>query len=221
MAHAGYLKDRARSLRQERQMTIDEIADQLALSRTTIYSWVRDLPLARESNWSRGQRLGTLAMQAKYRSLREEAYAAGAAEYEHLSELPTFRDFVALYIAEGYKRNRNVLSFANSDSRMVALATGWLGRLNDKPSRFWLQYHADQDPERLRAYWAELLQIDGSDIGIQRKSNSGQLTGRRWRSRHGVLTIVVNDTLLRARMQAWIDSLREDWKLDSASPSGV
>jgi hypothetical protein len=221
MAHAKYLKERARTLRSDRGMTIDEIATQLALPRTTVYSWVRDMPLSRAHSWSKGQRQGTLAMQAKFRRLREEAYEAGAADYERLMALPTFRDFVALYIAEGYKRNRNTLAFANSDSRMIALAAGWFARLTVKSCRFWLQYHADQDPLDLCEHWGNLLRVDPSAIRIQRKSNSGQLAGRRWRSRYGVLTVVVNDTLLRARMQAWIDRLREDWKLDSASPNGV
>jgi hypothetical protein len=44
-------------------------------------------------------------MQAKYRRLREEAYADGVARYDDLALVPTFRDFVALYIAEGYKRD--------------------------------------------------------------------------------------------------------------------
>ena len=46
---------------------------------------------------------------------------------------------------------------------------------------------------------------------MQRKSNSNQLAGRTWRSEHGVLAVNVNDTLLRARMSAWMDSLREGW----------
>jgi predicted transcriptional regulator len=31
-------------MRIERQLTIDELAERLALSRSTIYYWVRDLP---------------------------------------------------------------------------------------------------------------------------------------------------------------------------------
>jgi hypothetical protein len=51
-----------------------------------------------------------------------------------------------------------------------------------------------------------------SGIKLLRKSNSNQLTGRRWRSRHGVLSVRVQDTLLRARMQAWTDRLRDQWQ---------
>jgi hypothetical protein len=63
----------------------------------------------------------------------------------------------------------------------------------------------------LRAFWGQALEIDGSAIRLQRKSNSGQLAGRSWRSQHGVLTVTLNDTLLRARLQAWIDRVMAGW----------
>jgi hypothetical protein len=44
-----------------------------------------------------------------------------------------------------------------------------------------------------------------------RKSNSNQMKKRTWRSRYGVLTVVCHDTLLRARLEAWMDCLREAW----------
>lgn len=160
-------------------MAIDQIAEQLALPRTTVYAWVRDLPLQRSPNWSKGQRRGVRAMQQKFSRLREEAYQAGAAEYEQLTVTPTFRDFIALYVAEGSKRSRNMLEFTNSDPRMIALAFGWFGRLTTKPCHFRIQHHADQDPQQLRAYWGEVLQVDPDRIRVQRKSNSGQLEGRR------------------------------------------
>jgi hypothetical protein len=132
-----------------------------------------------------------------------------------------FRDFVVLYIAEGYKRNRNCVSIANSDDRMVAMAARWLRTLSTSRMRFSIQYHGDQSLDELRRFWAEVLGIDGSAIVLQRKSNSGQLKGRSWRSEHGVMTVTVNDTYLRARLQAWIDRVRVDWALDSPDPFGA
>jgi hypothetical protein len=49
-------------------------------------------------------------------------------------------------------------------------------------------------------------------IKLLRKSNSNQLRGRQWRSRHGVLTVRAFDTLVRARLQAWMDRLRAEWQ---------
>jgi DNA-binding XRE family transcriptional regulator len=37
MAHAAYLRAKAIQLRRERELTIDELAERLALSRSTIY----------------------------------------------------------------------------------------------------------------------------------------------------------------------------------------
>ena len=110
MAYPAYLRDKARRLRCEQRLTIDELAECLALSRTTVYLWVRDLPIERAGRQNRGQRLGNAAMQAKYRRLREQAYAEGRRTFAALAEDPLFRDFVTLYIAEGYKRSRNRLS---------------------------------------------------------------------------------------------------------------
>jgi excisionase family DNA binding protein len=166
MAHAGYLREKARSMRVERQFTIDELAERLALSRSTIYYWVRDLPIPGSGSggeWPEAtRRKGTVAMQRKYRLLREAAYAQGMREYEELV--------------------------------------------------FWLQYHADQDLQQLREFWAAELVVEPGSIRMQRKSNSNQLAGRTWRSRYGVLTVRICETPMRARVQAWMDCLRAGWQ---------
>jgi hypothetical protein len=65
-------------------------------------------------------------------------------------------------------------------------------------------------PKTTIYYWIKDLPL-GRDRREQRKSNSGQLRGRTWRSEHGVLTVCVNDTALRARLQGWIELVRDDW----------
>jgi len=219
MAYPAYLRERARELRTTKRLTLDEIAERLALPKTTVYYWIRDLPLGRGRR--ENPHPGNLATQRKYRRLREQAYARGWTEYDELVLVPTFRDFVALYVAEGSKRNRNRVAICNSDERLVAFAAGWLRRLSAMPRTYSLQYHADQDLEELRTFWGAVLAIDGSTIRMQRKSNSGQLAGRTWRSAHGVLTVTVCDTYLRARLQAWMDRVRQDWGLDSAGQIGA
>ena len=133
-------------------------------------------------------------------------------EYEELASDPTFRDFVCLYIAEGYKRDRNIVSIGNSDPAVVKLSTRWMRRLSEKAPAFWLQYHADQDLKQLGEFWAGELGAEPGSIRMQRKSNSNQLAGRMWRSRYGVLTVRICETQLRARVQAWMDCLRAGWQ---------
>jgi transcriptional regulator with XRE-family HTH domain len=221
MAYPAYLRERARELRTKNRLSLNEIAERLALPKTTVYYWIKDLPLGRARRWSKGQRKANAAMKKKHRLLREAAYAQGFAEYDQLVLLPTFRDFVVLYIAEGYKRCRNVVSLANSDPRVVAMAASWLRTLSTKKLNYRVQYHADQNLAEVCGYWEAVLGIDGARIRLQRKSNSGQLKGRVWRCKNGVMTVGVGDTMLRARLQAWIDRVRMEWGLDSAGPLGA
>ena len=211
VAYPPYLRERARQLREDKHLTLDELTECLALPKTTVYYWIRDIPLGKPRRHSAGQRKGNRRMQEKYRLKREAAYRQGEREFAQLAQDPSFRDFVALYIAEGYKRNRNVVAIGNSDVAVMLVAVRWLRRLSARPPRFSIQYHADQDINELQAFWGERLGTDPHGIRLQRKSNSNGLAGRRWRSTHGVIAATVNDTALRARLQAWIDQTREGW----------
>jgi AcrR family transcriptional regulator len=211
MTYPTYIRDKARELRTEKHLSLDEIAERLALPKTTIYYWVRDLPLGRPRRASAGQRKGSVAMQAGFRVKRRLAYAQGIVEFAELSEDPTFRDFVCLYIAEGSKRNRNQVAVCNSDPAVVRLCTRWIRRFARNPVTFSIQYHADQDLQEITEFWGVQVDVSPAAIRLQRKSNSRQLAGRTWRSQYGVLTVSAGDTYLRARLQAWIDCLRWQW----------
>ena len=226
MAYPAYIREKARSLRRDKQLTIDELADRLALSRSTIYYWVRDLPIPSSGAggpWpADAQRKGTLAMQRKYRLIREEGYEAGVRQFDELAQDPSFRDFICMYIGEGYKRRRNRVSIGNSDPAVILLAHRWIRALGTNPVRFYAQYHADQDLTELRSFWGSLLGVDPDRILFQRQSNTRGLAGRTWRSRHGVLTVDCADTYLRSRLQAWIDRVREEWgSASTLEPRGV
>jgi hypothetical protein len=213
--HPPFLRAKARELRVDEALTIDELASRLAVPRTTAYYWVRDLPIAGSGPggaWPEAaRRKGTRSMQRKYRLLRDAAYEDGRRSFPILALDPTFRDFVCLYVAEGYKRRRGTVSVCNSDPAVMRLSTRWIRRLATNPVGFGLQYHRDQDLAALTAFWSAELSLEPAAIRVQRKSNSNQLAGRSWRSRHGVLAVWSNDTLLRARVEAWMDCLREDW----------
>jgi transcriptional regulator with XRE-family HTH domain len=214
VSHPAYIREKARQMRAEKDLTIDEIAERLAISRQTIFHWVRDLPMRRPRRRP-DYELRARENSLRFKRLRDEAYENGCEEFDDLVREATFRDFVCMYVGEGSKRNRNRVAICNSDPRVMILAHFWMRRFARNPLRYSLQYHDDQDLEALKSFWASMLDIDGGDVRLQRKSNSNHLTGRTWRSRWGVLTISSNDTYFRARLQAWIDRTTEEW-LDSA-----
>jgi transcriptional regulator with XRE-family HTH domain len=212
VSHPAYLREKARSLRVEKGLTIDELAERLALPRTTIFYWVRDLPIThRTARQTAAQQRRASNNSARYRERREAAYAEGVASFADLAQDPSFCDFVSLYIAEGYKRSRNSVSICNSDAAVIVLATSWIRQLTDHNIDYSVQYHADQDVDELRTFWSTTLGIDGSVIRFQPKSNSGQLRNRTWRCEHGVIAVSAHDTFFRSRLQAWMDLTREAW----------
>jgi AcrR family transcriptional regulator len=134
------MREKARQLRREEDLTIDEIAGRLGVSRTTVYFWVGDMPrparcLRRKGP---GHARGNAAMQAKYRRLREEAYKEGLAGFASMAQKKGFIEFVTLFIAEGYKRNRNVVSVSNSDPAVIAIADRWIRQLSRNKLTYWV-----------------------------------------------------------------------------------
>jgi hypothetical protein len=159
----------------------------------------------------RGRAKGNLAMRRKWAERRQLAYEEARAIYYQFESDPLFRDFICMYIGEGYKRNRNCVSIANSDVAVLKLAEPWIKAFARNKVNYSLQYHADQDLQGLRSYWSSHLDVAGEAIILQRKSNSGELSGRTWRSAHGVMSIGSNDTYFRAQLQCWMDLVRADW----------
>ena len=211
MAHPDYVRQKAIQLRIEKKLTIDEIAERLRLSRTTIFYWVGSIEIPETKRQSARRLKASKANSDRARAKRDAAYHQGLSEFAELSKEPTFRDFVCMYIGEGFKRNRNSVAICNSDPKVVKLGNDWIKRLARNPTTYWVQHHADQDLDKLCEYWAAQLGTEPSQIKFQRKSNSGKLSGRNWRSQYGVLTVRTGDTYLRSRLGAWMDLVKAEW----------
>lgn len=81
MTYPPYMRKKARQLRAEHELTIDEIAERLGVSRTTVYFWVGDMPRPKRCLARPGSTLGNRAMQRKYKRLRDEAHELGKLEF--------------------------------------------------------------------------------------------------------------------------------------------
>jgi transposase-like protein len=67
MAYPDYVRERARQLRVEKKLSLDEIAERLALPKTMVYYWVKDLPLQRPRSNARAE---TEPQSCPHRELR-------------------------------------------------------------------------------------------------------------------------------------------------------
>lgn len=206
-----HLREKALELRTKQQMTLDEICERLSLPKTTVYYWIKDLPIPETQRQTERRLNASRINSERAAAKRQAAYDQGWAEAPDLLQDLTFRDFVVLYMAEGTKRHRNEVAFVNSDPAMVMLANRWMKHFTTRAVGYWIQYHVDQDVDELKHYWGQKVNAEPESIKVLRKSNSNQLSGRQWRSVYGLLTIRTGDTYFRARLQAWMDFVKSQW----------
>lgn len=74
------------------------------------------------------------------------------------------------------------MKICDSDPDVMTLSVRWLRVLTKRTLRYSIQYHVDQDVEDLGIFWSDLLGFPPAELRLQRKSNSGELAGRQWRS---------------------------------------
>jgi hypothetical protein len=210
MKRYSHLQEKARRWRTSGH-SLSYICYRLSVNKSTAYYWVKGIPYKR-SKQSYNQVVGTKSMQEKYRKLRDSAYIDAVKEASHKMETIPFRDFINLYITEGYRRNRNSVAIANSNPEIVALSEVWLRRLTEKPIEHILRVHEDHNVVQTQEFWASLLGIKVGTIKTTLKSNSCRLKTRNWRNLHGIMTLRVNDTYLRSKLQGYMDVLEGEWK---------
>ena len=103
-----------------------------------------------------------------------------------------------------------VFAIGNSDDRVIALAAAWCKTLSHKRPRHYLS------TTRIRT------SMSCGPIGAPRSGSTARAShaakveqrpaaGPCLAIAYGVLTVVVNDTYFRSRLQAWIDRIHESW----------
>src|SRR6266446_8568329 len=116
MRRNAQLREQARQLRIEKHLALGDIAATLGIPKGTAYSWLKDIEIPKTVTEKQklNQQRGTQANQAKCAAIRQTAYHTAYSQARELLSDQRIRDFVVLYLAEGYRRDRNVVSFGNS-----------------------------------------------------------------------------------------------------------
>ena len=139
----------ARSLRAQ-GLTLLDIATALAVSKSSVSLWVRDVEFTPSPRRTGAQRRPHPAHEAKLRQI-EELNAEGVARIGVLSDEAFLVAGVALYAGEGAKRDHEV-KFANTDPRMVRFFCAWFRRY----------FEIDEGRLRVRVYLHEGLDLDAA-----------------------------------------------------------
>jgi transcriptional regulator with XRE-family HTH domain len=162
MGNRGKVEERAQA-RELRALswTLQEIADELGVSKGSVSEWVRDVDFEPRPR-NRGHPAGPKhPMRLKKEAELEQCRVEAEAWVGRLSNRDLSMYALALYAGEGSKRDGSVV-FANSDPVLLRIFIAWLRRefaVDESKFRVKLYLHADLDVEAALQHWSALLDI--------------------------------------------------------------
>ena len=175
MGYRGKLaeQDRARALRAQ-AWTLNEIAAELGVSKSSVSLWVRDVPFDEAARAARGganRNRGAQSRRPSRLRLEKEAeierlLVEGSERIGELSARDLLVAGAALYAGEGAKGDGDVV-FANSDVRMVVLFLRFLRtffEIDEQRLRARVYLHEGLDLAAATVFWSTATGIPESQF---------------------------------------------------------
>ncbi len=163
-------REQAIELRLVHKLGYGEIARQVKVAKSTLSRWLEDLPLSdermlelRRAGWSKGEAKREQfrkTMRAKRDERDRLVYLRQKKKFKKVSSQALFVAGLMLYVAEGDKKTRAEIAFANTDADLVLFFARWLKQfLGIKKSKLKIQLHLyeNMDVQVEEKYWMKQL----------------------------------------------------------------
>ncbi len=200
-------RQRARELR-ALSWTLDEIATELGVSKSSVSVWVRDVEFTPKPR-NRGH--ASHRPHPMHLAKLAEIERCDADGIESVGAL-TGREFllvgVSLYWGEGFKRD-GVVGMANTDPACLRLFVEWLRRcfgVDEQRLRVKLYLHEGLDLDAAERYWSELLDIPISQFRQPYRAVA-DASIRRSKHVHGCPSVTYSDSSLHRRVMGMVRAL--------------
>ena len=210
-------RHRARELRAE-AWTLQEIADELGVSKGSVSVWVRDVEFVPKPR-NRGHASHEphplhVRKLAEIERCRVEADAL----IGRLSSRDLTMFCLALYAGEGSK-TEGAVSLANTDPILVGLFVRWLRSsfaIDEARLRMKLHLHDDLDLEAATRFWSLVTRVPVAQFTKPSRPPSGP---RRTSRRHlnGCATVVYSCSLTHRRVMAMIEAVSSTFAFRDSS----
>jgi hypothetical protein len=143
-----------------RNMTPQDIATELGVSKSSVSLWVRDVEFVPSKRRYGAQRRPHPFHEAKLAQI-EQCDAEGIARIGSLSDDAFLTAGVALYAGEGAKTD-GAVNFANTDERMIRFFCAWLRHffdIDEARLRVRVYLHEGLDLDKAEAHWSAVTGI--------------------------------------------------------------
>lgn len=212
-------KKRAITLR-SRGYAVGEIARLVGVSKGSVSSWVRDIPLSKKQQLSLQANSHSRVTVEKRRMARitntnrrhTQIFEAALHEASVLSKDPEWCVGIALYWGEGGK-TQNMVRIANSDAAVIQRMMHFFRTLVGVPEdKFRVHVHAftHVDLEEVETYWSNVTKVPRTQFFKTYTKPSAASKKKRHALARGTAEIYVLDTTLFFRMMGWIAYLKKN-----------
>jgi hypothetical protein len=167
MGYRGKLREqeRARELRAQ-NLTLQAIADQLGVAKSSVSLWVRDVPFIPSKRRYGPQRRPNKLHDRKLAEIAE-LNQAGLDRIGTLSDEAFLAAGIALYAGEGGKTDGDV-RFANTDPAMMRFFCSWLRCffvIDESRLRARVYLHEGLDLDAAQEFWSDVTGVPLSQFG--------------------------------------------------------
>jgi transcriptional regulator with XRE-family HTH domain len=209
VGYRGKLKEqtKARDLR-AKGLTMDEIAMKLAVSKSSVSLWTRDVPFQPRLLKTKARRRAPNALQRRKQEEIDRLRAEGIERIGQLTEKEFLVAGAAIYACEGGKTQAQV-GFSNSDPRLVAFFCAWLRKFFDPDEsrlRVRLYLHRGLDLQAAMALWSEVAAIPTSQFTAPYRADPDP-TIRRAKHPYGCATVVYCCSRTHRAVMGLVDAL--------------
>lgn len=196
----------------------NEINKLLGVSKSTLSSWLKDLSLSRiiKKNKINSAKLIWSKNIIKYNKKRSKLYQAKVEKIlnKYSKEVPKidsqalFWIGVALFWAEGGKREKWTLKFVNSDAKMIQIMMKFFRKIckvTNKKIKLRIHLYPNIDESKTKKYWSQITKLSlksfySSQTQITKSSKNKRPFNR---LPYGTLHISICDTNLVKKMRGW------------------
>lgn len=212
-------KEKAIALR-KKGYSINQIVKEAGLSKASVSVWVRGIELTskqREGLSERGRSIDSVEKRrisrlnnehSKRRIIIDEAKK----DYTNISSSDLKLIGIILYLGEGSKTKKGVVTVANSDPSVIKIVARFLRETCKVPEdKFRGQIHtfAHANIEDTEKYWSNITGIPVNQFYKTYIKPSAASLQKRKTLPFGTFDISVNDTKLLLKILGWIEKIKE------------
>ena len=207
----------ARELR-KKGWSIKEICQKCNFAKSSVSTWVRDITLTdsqKQQLSEKGVKKEVIERRRTTRLTRENAKRQtiiheAEKNINKLSAKDLFLIGVSLYWAEGSKTKRGVVSFSNSDPRMIRIMMRFFKEICQVPKnklRGYIHIHPHLNAAKAERYWSSVSGIPLNQFYKTYRKPNKSSGGKKDSLPFGTFDIYICNTKLFLKIQGWINGI--------------